>query len=244
MENARTPLRGQAPRLAARLLAASVAISAAATSATATAQQPPEPVQQIARAFLEQSTRGLPGEVSIDLGKLDANNQLPPCSALSAFLPAQARAWGQINVGVRCDSPVVWSVYLPARVSVTADYLVNARALRAGQIVGPADIGRKRGDLASLPDDTLTDPAQAQGYHTRHALAAGNALRASMLRIPDAVRQGQNVQVISTGEGFSVASEGRAMNNAAPGDAVRVRMPNGQVVNGTARTDGTVEIPF
>ncbi len=242
MNNARNPLCGQAPRLAARRLAASVAISVVTLSATA--QQPPEPVQRVARAFLEQSTHGLPGEVAIDLGKLDANNQLPPCTALSAFLPAQARAWGQINVGVRCDSPVVWSVYLPARVSVTADYLVTAQALRAGQIVGPADIARKRGDLAALPGDTLTDPAQAQGYHTRHALAAGNALRASMLRIPDAVRQGQNVQIVGVGEGFSVASEGRAMNNAAPGDTVRVRMPSGQVVTGTARADGTVEVGF
>jgi flagella basal body P-ring formation protein FlgA len=65
-----------------------------------------------------------------------------------------------------------------------------------------------------------------------------------MLRVPNAVRQGQDVPVVSVGPGFRVSSEGRAMNNAAPGDSVRVRMPNGQVVTGTAQAGGTVEVPF
>ncbi len=210
---------------------------------TAAAQQPTEPVHRTARTFLEQATQGLPGEVAIELGAVDTN-QLPPCAALSAFLPAQTRAWGQVSLGIRCDSPVAWNIYLPARIRVTADYLVAAQPLRAGQIIGTGDIARRRGDLAAQPDDTLTDPAQAVGRHTRHAIAAGSALRGNAVRIPNAVRQGQNVQVISTGTGFHVASEGRALNNAAPGETARVRMPNGQVVTGTARTDGAVELSF
>ena len=208
------------------------------------AQQATEAVEARVRAFLQQQASGLPGEVSIKVGVLDPNNQLPPCAAIEVFLPAGARAWGRISVGVRCDSPVTWTAYVQAQVSVIADYLVAARPLRAGQIVGPADLGQRRGDLTALADNILTDGTQAMGHHTRFAVAAGTPLRGDMLRVPHAVRQGQTVPVVSAGPGFRVSSEGRAMNNAAPGESVRVRLANGQVVTGIAQPGGTVEVSF
>lgn len=208
------------------------------------AQQPPRPVVATAEAFLWQQTTGLPGEVSISVGAFDPNNRLPPCTALEAFLPGTTRAWGAVNVGIRCNAPAPWTAYLPARVSVMADYLVTAQALRPGQIVGPGDLTLTRGDLAAQPANTLTDPAQAVGYHIRYAVAAGNTLRADMLRLPPAVTQGQNVKIVALGSGFSVTNEGRALNNAAEGESVRVRLAGGQVVSGTARAGGIVELKF
>lgn len=227
---------------------AGIALAAVAVLAIAPAighaQQQPEAVRTAVTAFLERETSGLPGKVDIEVGELDARNQLPACAALEPFLPGGARAWGRINVGVRCDSPVTWTVYVAARVSVIADFLVTARPLLPGQVVGNADITLKHGDLAAQPASTLTDPTQAVGYRTRYALAAGKPLRAEMLIIPPAVRQGETVKVVSAGPGFQVAAEGRALNGAAAGEPVRVRMANGQVVSGTARADGVVEIGF
>ena len=208
------------------------------------AQQQPEPVEAAARQLLESEARGLPGRVEIQISPLDPRNQLPPCAELRAFLPGGTRAWGTISVGVQCESPVTWQAYLQARVSVIGDYLVTARPLRAGQILGPADLTRRSGDLAALPENTLTDLSQAVGHRTRYALAQGNPLKGDMLRIPAAVQQGQNVKVVSRGDGFQVSSEGRAMNTAAPGESVRVRMANNQVITGTATADGSVEVNF
>lgn len=208
------------------------------------AQQAPEPVNAAIRAFLDKETRTLPGRVLITLAPFDARNQLPSCAALAPFLPAGTRAWGQISVGIRCDSPVAWTAYQQAHVAVMAEHLVTKQGLRAAQIVGPGDVELRHGDLTALPDNTLTDLSQAIGHHTRYAIAAGVPLRGEMLRIPPAVKQGQSVQVTSVGPGFRVAGEGKALNNAAPGEPVRVRMPNGQVVSGTARAGGGVEIAF
>ncbi len=212
----------------------------------ATAQANPLAGEAEARAheLLRQHAAGLPGTVSITVHPLDPNSQLPACAALEAFLPAGTRPWGRISVGVRCDSPVVWTAYLQAQVTVVADYLVAARPLRAGQVLGPADYASHRGDLTALPDNTLTDPTQASGHLTRIAVAAGQPLRGDMLRVPHAVRQGQNVQVVSAGPGFQVSAQGRALGNAAPGDSVRVRLANGQVVTGTAQASGKVEVAF
>lgn len=227
-------------RIALKL--AALATLASAVPSAALAQQAPAPVQAAVSRFLDAETRGLPGRVQITVAPLDARNQLPACVSLVPFLPAGTRAWGQISVGVRCDSPVEWTAYLQARVAVIGDYLVAAQPLRAGQIIGPADLVRREGDLAAQPDGTLTDVAQASGQTTRFAIAQGSPLRGDMLRIPPAVKQGQAVQVVTVGTGFRVSTEGVALNNAAPGEAVRVRIGGNQVVSGTARPGGTVEV--
>ena len=208
----------------------------------AIAQQESAPVEAAARTLIEEKTQGLPGEVTIEISPLGPGNRLPPCAAPTAFLPNSTRAWGAFSVGVRCESPAPWTVYLQARVKVVDDYFVTARPLPAGKILGPADIERRRGDIAALPGDVLTDASQATGRPMRQAIAQGTPLQTRMLRIPEAVRQGSKVTVFSQGEAFRVSNTGRALNSAAPGETVRVRLPNNQVVTGTALHDGTIEI--
>jgi flagella basal body P-ring formation protein FlgA len=211
-------------------------------TANAIAQQTSAPVETAARALIEEKTQGLPGEISIEISPLDPGNRLPPCPVPIAFLPSSARAWGAFSVGVRCESPAAWTIYLQARVKVVDGYFVAARPLSAGQILGSADLEHRRGDIAALPGDVLTDASLATGRPTRQALAQGTPLQARMLRTPEAVRQGSKVTVFSQGEAFRVSNTGRALNSAAPGETVRVRLPNNQVVTGTALHDGTIEI--
>lgn len=231
-------------RLRSLLRLSLAALIATVTIAPASAQQPPEPVEQVARDFLERETTGLPGYVEITLSPLDPSNRLPVCASLEAFFPAGMRAWGAVSVGVRCNAPVAWSVYLSGRVAVMNEYLVTARPIRPGQIIGPEDLEVEYGDLAAQPASTLTDLSQAIGHHARYAVAAGNTVRADMLRLPPAVQQGQSVKIIGSGQGFTVTNEGRALNRAADGESVRVRLPNGQVVTGIARSGGIVELRF
>ncbi|AUN96453.1 flagellar basal body P-ring formation chaperone FlgA [Pseudazoarcus pumilus] len=215
-----------------------------ASCAAAMAQQPAAPVESAARALLEREAAGLPGQIEVEVGDLDPANRLPQCAQLEAFLPSGVRAWGQINVGVRCTSPVVWTVYLPARVRVMTEYVVTRQALRRGQIVGPDDIHLERGDLTAQAANTITDPSRAIGVHAAQSVAAGQPLRADMLRLPPAVDRGQTVRVVGSGTGFAISGEGRALNRAGDGESVRVRLANGQIVTGVARAGGIVEMRF
>jgi flagellar basal body P-ring formation protein FlgA len=211
---------------------------------SALAQQAQGPVENAVRALLERETTGLPGDVELEVGVLDAANQLPPCADLEAFLPSGTIAWGQLSAGVRCTSPAQWTVYVPARVKVITDYVVTQRALRPGQIIGPEDLTLARGDIAAQPGKALTDPSRAIGVHTRRAIPAGSTLREDQLRLPPAVESGQTVKIIGIGSGFSIGGEGRAMQRAADGETVRVRLPNGSIVSGIARAGGIVEMRF
>ncbi|ENO89520.1 flagellar basal body P-ring formation chaperone FlgA [Thauera linaloolentis] len=210
----------------------------------AAAHQPPEAVEAAVRGFLEREVQGLPGDVRIGVRAFDPDNRLPPCTALEAFLQPGTRAWGQVSVGVRCNAPAAWTAWVQARVQVFGPYLVTTRALRSAEIIGAADVEMREGELSALPDNVLTAPEQALGHATRFAQAAGAPLRAGSLRLPDAVRRGQTVPVVTRGPGFAVSGEGQALNGAAPGERVRIRLGNGQIVQGRVRPDGAVDVDF
>ncbi|MCB1886675.1 MAG: flagellar basal body P-ring formation protein FlgA [Rhodocyclaceae bacterium] len=225
-----------------RRTAAALALVLLLAPSLLSARQDPAPVRQVVAEFLAGQTAGLAGEIRTEVGELDPNNHLPPCERFSAFLPSGQRAWGQTTVGVSCQAPATWTAYVPARVRVLGDYLVLARPLRSGQVVGPDDLEWRRGDLADDGDGALTDATQAVGHPARIAVSAGQPLTRHMLRLPPVVKRGQAVRVVTVGEGFRVSNEGKAMNNAGAGESVRVRLNRGRVVTGVARPDGSVEV--
>lgn len=208
----------------------------------ASARQDPAPVRAEVARFLNTQSHSLPGEVRVQVGDFAADNVLPPCLQLEAFLPPGSRQWGRLTVGVRCLAPSIWSAYVPAEVRVKGVYLITASPLVAGQVVGPDDLRRETGELSAQAPDVLTDPSQAVGYSARVSLAAGKPLAASHLRLPPAVVQGQPVKVISRGPGFQVANDGTALSTASDGQGAQVRLSTGQVVRGLARSGGFVEI--
>lgn len=224
-----------------RLFLLLLALSAALP---AHARQDVEPVRKAAEAFLRVHTRGMPGQVSFTVGSIDPRNNLAPCSALDAFAPPGSRPWGRTNVGVRCLDEGGWTVYLPVKVRVVAEYLVTARPLVQGQVIAAADIQVRSGDLGELPPGILTLEEQALGQALRMPLAAGQPIRNDMLRRRPAVQQGQSVKLLSRGPGFAVSGEGRALNTAGDGEVAQVRAPNGQVLSGIARPGGVVEIGY
>ncbi len=200
-------------------------------------------VLDTAEQHLRLQTKGTPGTVTITMGQFDAS-RLPPCTAHEAFTPQGSRMIGKTNVGVRCLSPNAWTVLVPAQIAVTGNYVITSRALVAGQTIQPGDLTSVSGNISQLPTGVISDPALALGRTLRNSIGAGQPLRADQLQTALVIKQGQSVRVISTGAGFSVSGEGKAINNAGVGDVVRVRMESGQTVSGKARADGIVEIFF
>lgn len=166
-------------------------------------------------------------------------NQWPQCDMPEITLPANARPWGNISLSVRCDGV---RRFIQTQVQVSGHYAVAARQLAAGEKITPQDIEMKKGRLDTLPPGALLEPNFAQGAVSLRQINAGQPLTRNMLRRLWIIKAGQDVQVLAQGEGFNVNSNGKAMNNAAIQDTVRVRMASGQIVSGTVADDGTVRI--
>ncbi|HEY0061126.1 MAG TPA: flagellar basal body P-ring formation chaperone FlgA [Telluria sp.] len=210
----------------------------------APARQDPAALRQAVEQYLQTQSAGLPGEVSITVGAVDARMQLAACPAPQVFQQPGARAWGKTTVGVRCAAPTAWTVYIQAQVSVQAQYVAAAMPLSQGQALDASQLVMVRGDLAALPNGVLTDMAQAIGKTSTMSLAAGAPVRAELLRSKPVVQQGQAVKVVSSGAGFQVSADAKAIGNAAEGQVVQVRTPGGVILSGVAKTGGLVEVVF
>lgn len=198
----------------------------------------------LAHDYLKAQSAGLAGTVTISMGKLDPRMQLAACAAPQAFQQPGARAWGKTTVGLRCATPNAWTVYIQANVAVEAEYVASAVPLVQGQPIEAAQLVLLKGDLAALPNGVLTEIAKAVGRSSSVSLAAGAPLRADQLRSKPVVQQGQLVRVVSSGAGFSVSAEARAIGTAGEGQVVQVRTPAGAILSGVAKTGGLVEVVF
>ena len=209
--------------------------------AWAGAQQGHAEVRTTVEAFVRAQTSDLHGQVTIKVGEIDRRIALPACPELEAFLPPGGQLLGNGTVGVRCPAGKKgWKLFVPVHVTVAANLLVANKPLQQGQVLRMEDLASQNGELAQT--GILTDPAQAAGKILKYNIGAGQVLKQDMLRAPYAVTQGQTVQLHTEVTGFKIFSEGQALNNAAEGQPVRVRTSADQVVSGTARADGTVEV--
>ena len=192
--------------------------------------------------FLRAQAAGSPHKHAYTVTPIDPRVALSACPALEFFLPAGARLWGQTAVGVRCGGETPWSIYVTVHVTVTGSYVVLAHAVRQGHTLTDADLALQSGDLTQLPASVLAEPSQAVGKIAAGALAAGQPLSRESLRLPVVVQQGQSVLLQSSGPGFRVTAEGKALNNAQEGQVAQVRTASGQTVSGIARASGIVDI--
>ncbi|SAK50597.1 flagellar basal body P-ring biosynthesis protein FlgA [Caballeronia pedi] len=215
-------------------------VAAALPQAPATMQDG-ESIRVAALNFLQQQAAGLPGKVDITVTPVFPRG-LAACSSLDPFMPTGARLWGRMTVGVRCVGERPWTLYVQARVSINATYYLAARAIAPGEVLSNADLVARDGDLTAMPQAIVTDPAQAVGAVALSRVPAGLPLRTDMLRAASSVAIGQNVHVVAGGSGFSISADGTAMNNAAPGQQVRVKTAGGQIITGIVKDSQTVEI--
>jgi flagella basal body P-ring formation protein FlgA len=201
-------------------------------------------LRAVVEQYLQTQSAGLAGQATIEVGAIDPRMSLAACPAPQAFQQPGARAWGKTTVGVRCAAPSAWTVYIQAKVAVQGDYVAAAVPLAQGQPIEQSQLVLMKGDLAAMPNGVVTDMAQAIGRSSTISLPSGAPLRLDALRSKPVVQQGQLVRVVSSGEGFKVSAEARAIGTAGEGQVVQVRTPAGAILSGVAKTGGLVEVVF
>lgn len=197
-------------------------------------------IKDAVTAFVQKQTATLPGKVAYKVEEIDRRIVLPECSKLEAFLPAGGKLIGKTAVGVRCNEAQGWSISVPVQIRVSINLLVSARQLPPGHTLQEEDLAAQPAEAAQ--SGGITDARRVTGKVLRYGIAAGQVLREDMLRAPYSVVQGQAVQLIMQGNGFSIRNEGVALGNASEGQTVQVRAGAGRVISGIARVGGVVEV--
>lgn len=211
------------------------------TGGTVNAAKPPDRTIEV---LLERETVGINGRVEIVVGQLDPRLTLAPCDRIEPFLPPGTRAWGRINVGMRCREGASWTVFVPVTIKVFGNALTAKKTLTFGTAPADNDVASVESELSREPGTPVTDLKQIEGRVLAKAVYAGQILRMEQFRAAPAVSQGDQVKVVAIGAGFSVSAEGEALAHALDGQNVRVKTETGRIVSGVARTGRVVELRF
>lgn len=163
----------------------------------------------------------------------------PACEQPQFSLPGNSRMWGNISVAANCDQN---RRYIQVQVQVSGSYLVATRQVLRGATITASDMRLEQGRLDTLPARTLMAADQAEGAIALRDIIPGQPVTMMMMRQPWRVKAGQTVTITASGDGFNISSEGKAMNNAAALQTVRVRMNSGQIVMGKVDANGNILI--
>ncbi|TCB91716.1 flagellar basal body P-ring formation chaperone FlgA [Enterobacter wuhouensis] len=196
-----------------------------------------ENLQDRLTTFFAQQLAGFSDDVSVAVRT--PPNLYPSCEQPSFNVTGTTKLWGNVNVLARCANE---KRYLQVVVQATGNYVVAAVPIARGTLLQANSVTLKRGRLDQLPPRTMLDINQAQEAVSLRDVAPGQPIQLTMLRQAWRVKAGQQVMVVANGDGFSINSEGKALNNAAVAQNARVRMSSGQVVSGTVDSDGNILI--
>lgn len=161
------------------------------------------------------------------------------CADPHLSLSGNQRLTGKRTVVARCGSK---KYFLQVRIEAEGSWWVAAKDLIAGHAVSQDDVIKRSGSLANLPSGLVMNMNALQGAVLTRPVRAGQPLTENRLRKRWRINRGEETDVIASGNGFHIITRGKALDNAAINEAVRVRMKSGQLVTGSVTSDGSVRV--
>ena len=211
-----------------------------------TQYQSQDELQQNAKAFLESRVKSasLGSNADISFGRLDSRLRLAKCQTNpEAFLPSGAKLQGKLSVGLRCNDPKPWTVYIPANIRTYTNVLAAAHSLARGEQLSPSDIISVRQEMTGLHLGYFTDKKDIVGKILTRSINAGQVFVPKRLKAPLLVHRGDKVTIIAATEGILVRGKGEALEDAAKGERISVRNTRSKrVIQAVATELGTVKV--
>ena len=179
----------------------------------------------------------------IQVEQVDPNIVVPVCigGAIEISTQPGARVWGRTTLQLRC-AKAGWMVNIPFNIRVFGDYVVASRYLPFGQKIESGDIRVIEGELNLLPDDVLRTPKGAYDRVLSRPLQMGAPIGLNDLRESSVIKVGDPVRLVLSGKDFEVSGEGIAQTSGMIGDMVRVRLADGQVLQGMVLRPSVVRV--
>ncbi len=190
-----------------------------------------------------QHLPGLNTSSQLSVGNIDPRLKLTPCTNIDFTLPNNSNQRGNIRLGVRCLAPQPWSLFVSASVLESKTYLITRTALDKNHAIDKQDIIATEVFQPHTPPGAISDPQLILGRILAHPLLAGSSIRITDLLPELSLTRGQTVKIVSKGNGFQITRTGKLLNNTNSGQKAQARTSSNQVITGTARSGGIIEMP-
>ncbi len=189
-----------------------------------TAMQSHASIVQAVDAHLQQSFSHQQERLQIEVSPLDHRLRLSRCQqALETFDPPGGLSLGRTTVGVSCQSPKPWTLYVSANVGLEMPVVVATRDIGRGDPLEPADLKLQVMDTTHLLRGHYTTVEELLGNRLKRTLRRGQVVTPSMLVTQKTVQRGEQITIVAAIGTIEVRSRGKALKDGNPGDLIPVQ---------------------
>lgn len=209
--------------------------------------EPLQPLPGIEQAAYEHALNDAQASYSqpqVVVEPLDKRLRLNQCEQpLHTFSNSSANNVGNRTIGVKCQHPSEWTVYVPVRVKVMKQVVVAARPLAANRNLTRQDVRLQAMDIADLRQGYISSPQKVVGQQLKYPLAVGRVVPGRSLKLEKIVRRGERIVLVAAAGAMEVRMNGTALDDASIGDRVKVKNSSSErVVEGIVEGPGIVKV--
>lgn len=204
--------------------------------------EPHDNIIEAARRHVLERADDFAGEITVKVSRPDRRLRLALCGQpLQTYQAPSGLKPGRGVVGVRCEGPKPWKIYVSVHIATLQPVVVTRQPLARGQLVTAADLEMDERNTARLHKAYYADTAQVVGLRAKRSIRVGKVVTAGMLARDQVVKRGSRVEILARGDGLQVRMRGKALVNGALGDRIRVKnLSSGREVTGLVIEPGVI----
>jgi len=203
-----------------------------------------ESIEQTAYLYASHQAQASYDNAHVVVESLDPRLRLEACdTSLETFMKSAHIGIGSQTVGVKCLSPVAWTVYVPVKVKVLQPVVVATKPLAANQIIKPVDVKLEQLDIGGLRQGYVKKLDQIIGQQLKRSVAMGRVIKPNNVRPQKLVHRGEHITLVAKAGKMEVRMSGTALSDASLGQRVRVKnLSSKRVVEGVVDAPGIVKV--
>lgn len=201
-------------------------------------------VEQVAYEYAVKQAQAGYDNPQIVMDSLDNRLRLQSCGqALDVFTTNGAIGLGNQTIGVKCSSPVAWTVYVPVKVKVMKMVVVANRPLSSNQLITASDIKLQKLDIGGLQHGYLNDAQLVVGQQLKYPVSMGTVIKPNTLQAQKIVHRGEQIMLVATTGRMEIRMSGTALDDATLGQRVKVKNSTSKrIVEGVVDAPGIVKV--
>lgn len=175
---------------------------------------------------------------------IDNRLKLAQCShALQAFSPAHQRRGQQTTVGISCQLPKSWKIYIPVKVTLKTPVIVASHTLNPGEVITQDDLRSEIQSVNHLSYGYYDQAHKLINKRVKSQINAGSVLTPAMLQAAIVIKRGQTITMTAKLRGLNIQAQGKALTDGVEGESIRIKnLSSGNIIEGTVQSNGTVVI--
>lgn len=227
------------------------ALLASGLSIPACADVTAEQIKGVAEVFLKQHSHqllqqyGETTRIESRIDPLDSRLKMTDCPLPVTAKLKSINSTGRINIEVRCDSNIQWTLYVPAEIKVFHPVVMPVAPVPRNVKLTAADLELREADISQLNGSYFTSINDVVGMEARRLLSIDRPIIAAYLKPSVMINKGDAVIVTANSGGLMVKMPGIALRDGYQGQQISVRnTQSDRVVEALVTAPGQVEVPM